>query len=61
MDGEPAGLAGDGLQMPGVFVLVDGRVARAYRHRTAADRPDYAALVADATTATGASPAARAS
>lgn len=34
-------LQGDGLQMPGVFVLDRGRVVAAYRHATAADRPDY--------------------
>jgi peroxiredoxin len=32
---------GDGLQMPGVFVIESGRVIRSYEHRTAADRPDY--------------------
>lgn len=35
---------GDGFQMPGAFYLSDGQVVRAYRHRTAADRPDYCAL-----------------
>ena len=34
----------DGFQMPGVFLLRDRAVARAYRHRTIADRPDYLAL-----------------
>ncbi len=33
-------LEGDGFQMPGAFVLHHGRVVRAYRHATAADRPD---------------------
>ena len=37
-------LQGDGFQMPGAFLLRDGRVVRAYRHQDAADRPDYAAL-----------------
>jgi hypothetical protein len=32
---------GDGFQMPGTFLLKDGKIAAAYRHRTAADRPDY--------------------
>jgi len=33
-------LEGDGFQMPGAFVIHRGRVVRAYRHATAADRPD---------------------
>ncbi|MFN3326567.1 MAG: SelL-related redox protein [Bryobacteraceae bacterium] len=37
-------LAGNGFQMPGVFLIAGGRIAAGYRHRTAADRPDYAAL-----------------
>jgi peroxiredoxin len=32
-------------QLPGVFVLRDGRIAAEYRHRSPADRPDYLALV----------------
>jgi hypothetical protein len=39
---------GDGLQLPGAFVLRDGRIAAAYRHRTAGDRPDYLALACQA-------------
>lgn len=35
---------GDGFRMPGVFVLHAGKIVAAYRHRTAGDRPDYAAL-----------------
>ncbi len=35
------GLAGDGFQMPGAFIVKDGSVVRAFRHRDAADRPDY--------------------
>lgn len=38
------GLAGDGFQMPGAFVVRNGRVIRAFRHRDAADRPDYGAF-----------------
>ena len=38
-------LQGDGFQMPGAFVLRDGRIVAAYRHTTAADRPSCAALV----------------
>jgi hypothetical protein len=34
-------LAGDGFQMPGAFLIHQGRVLRAFRHETAADRPDY--------------------
>ena len=35
---------GDGFQMPGAFLLKGGQIAAAYRHRTAADRPDYRRL-----------------
>jgi peroxiredoxin len=38
-------LAGDGFQMPGVFLIFHGEVIRSYRHLSAADRPDYLALV----------------
>jgi len=37
-------LEGDGFQMPGAFVIHRGRVARAFRHATAADRPDLKEL-----------------
>jgi len=37
-------LEGDGFQMPGAFVIHHGRVVRAYRHTTAADRPDLEEL-----------------
>jgi peroxiredoxin len=37
-------LVGDGFQMPGAFLVRDGRVVTAYRHAHAADRPDYAGL-----------------
>lgn len=37
-------LQGDGFQMPGVFVIDRGRVIASYRHKTAADRPDYEAV-----------------
>jgi hypothetical protein len=36
---------GDGFQMPGAFVVRDGRIVAAFRHETAADRPDYLKLV----------------
>lgn len=35
---------GDGFRMPGAFLIVAGRVVHAYRHATAADRPDYVEL-----------------
>lgn len=41
-------LQGDGFQMPGAFVLADGKIVQAFRHRTAADRPDYAAMATEA-------------
>jgi len=34
----------DGYQMPGVFLLKDRKIARAFRHRTIADEPDYLKL-----------------
>jgi len=44
-NGHGAGmLAGDGLQMPGVFLLHRGQVLREFRHESAADRPDYLEL-----------------
>jgi hypothetical protein len=39
-------LAGDGFQMPGVFLVFHGEILRSFRHQSAADRPDYAALAA---------------
>jgi hypothetical protein len=45
VDGHGVGaLAGDGFQMPGVFLLENGKVINAYRAQTVADRPDYAAV-----------------
>ena len=35
---------GDVSRMAGVFLVRDGRVASAFRHRTVADRPDYGAI-----------------
>lgn len=37
-------LVGDGFQMPGVFLVHNGSIVRAFRHQTVADRPDYLAL-----------------
>ena len=34
----------DARRMPGAFLVRDGRIVRAFRHTTTADRPDYAAL-----------------
>jgi len=45
LEGHGAGrMAGDGRQLAGVFLLRDGHVVRAFRHETAADRPDYEEL-----------------
>jgi peroxiredoxin len=38
-------LAGDGFQMPGVFLLYHGEIIRSFRHQSAADRPDYMSIV----------------
>ena len=32
------------FQMPGTFLIENGKILRAFRHHSAADRPDYAAL-----------------
>lgn len=37
-------LEGDGFQMPGVFLIKDGKIIKAFRHQTAADRPSYRGL-----------------
>ena len=37
-------IVGDALQMPGVFLLHDEKIIRAFRHESAADRPDYQEL-----------------
>ncbi|MFK7959419.1 MAG: SelL-related redox protein [Phycisphaerales bacterium] len=37
-------LVGDGFQMPGAFLVEDGRIVRAFRHRDAADRPNLGEL-----------------
>lgn len=34
----------DAEQMPGVFLLKNGKIVRAFRHRTIADEPDYLKL-----------------
>jgi hypothetical protein len=46
-DGHGVGmLAGDGFQMPGAFLVLNGKIVREYRHDTAASRPDYCKLAA---------------
>jgi len=40
---------GDGFQMPGVFILYQGKVKHGFRHQNAADRPDYCRLAECAT------------
>lgn len=37
----------DVRRMPGAFLVRNGRIVRAFRHATTADRPDYTALCAD--------------
>lgn len=32
------------FQMPGTFLIENGKILRAYRHKSAADRPDYSEL-----------------
>jgi len=42
-----SGLAGDGFQMPGVFLIRDGRVESSFVHRVSSDRPNYSDLIED--------------
>lgn len=37
-------IQGDSTQMPGVFLIRDGRIVAAHRHKDSADRPDYAGV-----------------
>ena len=39
-------LSAYGFQMPGLFLIGDSGIVRRFRHRTAADRPDYAGICA---------------
>ena len=41
-------LDGDGFQMPGAFIVRDNHLVKAYRHKTAADRPDLCQLATSA-------------
>lgn len=36
---------GDGYQMPGIFIVKDGKVLQSYIHNHAADKPDYQSLI----------------
>jgi peroxiredoxin len=38
---------GDAAQMPGVFLVFHGEILKSYRHQSAADRPNYVALVSE--------------
>lgn len=42
-------LVGDGFQMPGAFLVRNGKIVSAFRHRSAADRPDYTTLACGVT------------
>jgi len=45
LEGHWAGLpAGDVQRMPGVFLIVNGEIRKAYRHKLVSDRPDYLQL-----------------
>ena len=37
-------LAGDAFQMPGIFLIEESRIVRAFVHRTVADQPNYVDL-----------------
>jgi len=41
-------ISADLFQMPGLFLLDRARIVRSFRHRCAADRPDYAGICATA-------------
>jgi len=40
-------IRGSGLQMPGAFLIRDGKIVNAFRHRSSAERVNYAADVCD--------------
>jgi len=52
-------LKGDGFQMPGVFIVDHGRIVHATRHKSAAERPEYARIVCESLAPTHAELAAR--
>ncbi len=39
-------ITADSFQMPGLFLIDESGIVRRFRHRTAADRPDYASICA---------------
>ncbi|MEQ1885483.1 MAG: SelL-related redox protein [Bryobacteraceae bacterium] len=43
-------VSGDPTQMPGIFLIRDGQIERRFRHRSAADRADFAKLCAPSQT-----------
>lgn len=45
LDGHGVGAQlGDGFQMPGIFIIQEGKVVDSFIHRLASDRPDYVKL-----------------
>lgn len=40
-----SGLKGDGFQMPGAFIIQNGRMIQSYRHRSAAQRVDFPSMI----------------
>lgn len=40
-------LSGDGFQMPGVFVVRNGRIVGVHRHESASERPDYCGIACE--------------
>lgn len=38
-------MLGDGFQMPGVFLIKDGKIENRFIHQFASDRPDYSGLL----------------
>jgi hypothetical protein len=45
LEGHWAGMPeGDVERMPGVFLVVQGEICKAYRHKLVSDRPDYLAM-----------------
>jgi len=52
LEGHWVGLpAGDVERMPGLFLIANGEIRKAYRHRLVSDRPDYVAMARVETTA----------
>ena len=45
LDGHGIGAQlGDGFQMPGIFIIQDGKLVESFIHKLASDRPDYVKL-----------------